>query len=97
MLLGVLRMPPECWIDSEIDVAQRYSRYLEAADRIEKDEAKIAEMREKITFQMELIEHYENRLSKRLVFDITDWIALLITSTLALSIGYVVVMSFQCG
>jgi carbonic anhydrase len=43
MLLGVLRMPIHCWIDSELDQRQRHSRYLEAADRIESDEAKILE------------------------------------------------------
>lgn len=41
MLLGVLRLPPDCWTDSPIDAAQRHSRYLEAADRIEKDETEI--------------------------------------------------------
>ena len=36
MLLGVLRMPPDCWDnDSPIDVMQRHSRYCQAADRIE--------------------------------------------------------------
>lgn len=45
MLLGVLRMPIHCWIDSELDQRQRHSRYLEAADRIESDEAKILELR----------------------------------------------------
>lgn len=34
MLLGVLRMPPELWDESAIDVAQRHSRYLQAADEI---------------------------------------------------------------
>lgn len=48
MLLGVLRMPIACWDDSELDQQQRYSRYLEAADRIEADEAKIAEQRDLI-------------------------------------------------
>lgn len=37
MLLGVLRMPPECWDDTDpIDVAQRYGRYCEAADEIDR-------------------------------------------------------------
>lgn len=45
MLLGVLRMPIHCWSDSELDQMQRHSRYLEAADRIESDEAKIVELR----------------------------------------------------
>ena len=44
MLLGVLRMPIHCWSDSELDQMQRHSRYLEAADRIEADGAKIAEL-----------------------------------------------------
>lgn len=35
MLLGVLRMPPECWSGDTLDVMQRHSRYLEAADEIE--------------------------------------------------------------
>lgn len=42
MLLGVLRIPPTMWGDDAIDVAQRYSRYLEATDRIESDEYTIA-------------------------------------------------------
>ncbi len=36
MLFGVLRMPPELWQDSEIDKRQRYARYVEAADRIDR-------------------------------------------------------------
>jgi hypothetical protein len=36
MLLGILRMPPDCWDnDSPIDFMQRHSRYCQAADRIE--------------------------------------------------------------
>jgi len=35
MLLGVLRMPPELWRNNPLDIAQRHSRYIEAADRIE--------------------------------------------------------------
>ena len=35
MLLGVLRMPPECWASTPLDVGQRHARYLEAADLIE--------------------------------------------------------------
>jgi hypothetical protein len=40
MLLGVLRMPPGLWDNGPIDVMQRHSRYLEAADRIEKQKCK---------------------------------------------------------
>lgn len=36
VLMGVLRMPPDMWLNEPIDIAQRYIRYLEAADRIEK-------------------------------------------------------------
>lgn len=35
MLLGVLRMPPELWTDSPIDVRQRHARYMQAAAHIE--------------------------------------------------------------
>lgn len=35
MLLGVLRMPPECWSYSSFDEAQRHSMYKRAADVIE--------------------------------------------------------------
>lgn len=35
ILLGVLRMPPNLWNNSPLDVAQRYSRYKQAADVIE--------------------------------------------------------------
>jgi len=35
VLIGVLRMPPELWSNDIIDVQQRYSRYLEAADRLD--------------------------------------------------------------
>ena len=34
-LLGVLRMPIECWNNSVIDQMQRHARYIEAAERIE--------------------------------------------------------------
>lgn len=76
MLLGVLRMPPTMWDDGAIDVAQRYSRYLEAADRIEKDEAKISDMRDQITRQMELIEKYNSRI------DFPDRVATVVATTL---------------
>lgn len=35
MLLGVLRMPPDLWRDTALDVGQRYDRYQQAADTIE--------------------------------------------------------------
>lgn len=45
MLMGVLRMPPEIWGDGVIDMCQRYSRYIEAADRIEAQEVEIKRLR----------------------------------------------------
>jgi hypothetical protein len=35
MLQGVLRMPPNCWTDSPLDVMQRHARYVQAADYID--------------------------------------------------------------
>ncbi len=48
-LLGVLRLPIECWDESDdefskLDKVQRHARYLQAADRIEADAARIAEL-----------------------------------------------------
>lgn len=34
MLHAVLRMPPELWNDSPIDIAQRHGRYVQASERI---------------------------------------------------------------
>jgi hypothetical protein len=48
MLIGVLRMPPECWSGDAIDVMQRHSRYLQAADRIEAADAKLAKVRQRM-------------------------------------------------
>ena len=36
MLIGVLRMPPELWRGDQPDVMQRYGRYQQAADEIER-------------------------------------------------------------
>lgn len=45
MLTGVLRMPPSVWnADDAFDVALRHARYLEAADRIQELEIKVAEL-----------------------------------------------------
>lgn len=49
MLLGILRMPPNCWDnDSPLDVMQRYSRYCEAASEIEKLRDALTELRDRI-------------------------------------------------
>ena len=36
MLLGILRMPPETWGTDPLNVMQRHSAYLQAADRLER-------------------------------------------------------------
>jgi wobble nucleotide-excising tRNase len=45
MLHAVLCLPPELWLDSELDKIQRYARYLEASRRIEDCEREIARLR----------------------------------------------------
>jgi hypothetical protein len=45
MLHAVLCMPPELWLDTELDKMQRYARYLEASRRIEDCEREIARLR----------------------------------------------------
>lgn len=46
MLQGVLRMPPELWHNNPLDIAQRRSRYVQAADRIDELERENATLRE---------------------------------------------------
>lgn len=41
MLIGVLRMPPDLWSRDPMDIKQRHGRYIQAADRIEKDADRI--------------------------------------------------------
>lgn len=45
MLFGVLRMPPELWSGDPIDVTQRHSRYVQAADLIVELQAENAALR----------------------------------------------------
>lgn len=45
MLLGVLRLPTECWHGDRLDVIQRHGRYLDAANRIEADAETISALR----------------------------------------------------
>lgn len=56
MLLGVLEMPPSMWDGDSLDIAQRHSRYKQAAQRIRDDEAlidakdaEIAELRARLS------------------------------------------------
>ncbi len=55
MLQGVLRMPPDMWSDGPIDVAQRHSRYIEAAD-------KLAAIEELVTTDHETKEQFIQRV-----------------------------------
>ena len=36
MLNAVLRMPPELWSNEPLDIMQRHSRYVEAADELDR-------------------------------------------------------------
>ncbi len=38
ILHGVLNMPPDCWDNSEIDRQQRFARYVEASQKIKRQE-----------------------------------------------------------
>jgi hypothetical protein len=58
MLVAVLRMPPQLWVESPFDKRQRHSRYLEAADRIENDAAEIDRLREEINDLKDMIPSY---------------------------------------
>ena len=49
MQQGILRMPPECWMNGEpLDERQRYSAYVAAADRILELEDENAALREEL-------------------------------------------------
>lgn len=50
MLLGVLRMPIECWIENCVDQQQRHLRYLEAALRIEDDQKYIEKLEDVVLY-----------------------------------------------
>ena len=58
MQQGILRMPPECWMNGEpLDERQRYSAYVAAADRILELETENAALRkEKDKLELERCE-----------------------------------------
>jgi hypothetical protein len=63
MLLGVLEMPPELWGPDEgpiNDARQRYSRYLEAAQRIRDDAAEIERLRGEVASLKDRIHNANN-------------------------------------
>jgi hypothetical protein len=45
MTKGVLRMPPELWSNSALDVMQRHQRYVDAANTMDRQEAEIEKLR----------------------------------------------------
>jgi len=50
MLLGVLRLPVECWMDTDMDQQQRYKRYVQAAKRIEFDQKYIEKLEDIVLY-----------------------------------------------
>lgn len=48
MLLGVLRLPLECWTDDQLFKMQQQSRCVEAADRIEADADRIERLQSQV-------------------------------------------------
>ncbi len=56
MLLGVLRMPPDCWTNDPIDIMQRHCRYVQAADEIERLQCEVKDWKEEAA---RLFEKYE--------------------------------------
>lgn len=66
MLHGVLNMPPELWNESDslfgkLDKNQRHCRYVEASERIVKQDDEIAELKAHIK---KLEDYYENSTTK---------------------------------
>lgn len=69
MLIGVLRMPPDLWNGTELDVNQRHSRYIEASERIEADAEKIEQLQTKLAESeatVARLESFYNSLSSHL-------------------------------
>ena len=72
-LHGVLRMPPDCWDDSELDKTQRHSRYIQASDLIYELREQLKQERQRIAdeaieFQKRAIE-FEGSESERAMFN----------------------------
>ena len=73
MLLVVLRMPPELWTGEAIDVTQRHARYIDAADRIEAQQSKIATLTEQAMAQDKWISVDERPVEEK-SHGYSDWI-----------------------
>lgn len=48
MLHAVLKMPPDCWTNEDIDIAQRYSFYLRASNELNEKDAQIEKLQQTI-------------------------------------------------
>lgn len=60
MLLGVLRLPRECWSADPIFVMQQHGRCMEAADRIEADAETIETLQAEVAAERARREKAEN-------------------------------------
>ena len=73
MLLGVLEMPPELWRGDEMDVKQRHSRYLEAAQRIRDDAAALRELQGERDRLREALSFAKHKLSMAKIWGGMGW------------------------
>ena len=64
ILHGVLNMPPELWIDSELDKMQRYWRYMEASRKIEDMQRLIEQQQAEIKKLQDLLVCNDDKLAK---------------------------------
>ncbi|CAH1590701.1 conserved hypothetical protein [Vibrio jasicida] len=55
MLLGVLRLPIDCWDNGPVDQMQRHERYVEAADLIEDLDSKVEQLESQLEVQNALL------------------------------------------
>ena len=56
MLLGVLRLPIDMWTDDPLDVMQRHERYKQAANEIERLNARIKDYQDACSQKQEIID-----------------------------------------
>jgi len=63
MLFAVLRMPSALWTDEPIDRNQRHARYIEAADRIERQNDEIERLRAALVAALPVVQNERVRLA----------------------------------
>lgn len=69
MFFGVLRMPYEMAMEGEISRLQFYNRAKEAADRVERAEAELAELRTAVAALVKAKGRYHTEQSYRALVD----------------------------